>query len=127
MWDTRAMGRPLCAHRAGGGVWRLVWHPHSPSRLLAAAMHDGFHVLQCSFGPNAVMHLKFSIKIVYLYMSNDTLFIFTRIDQPKIEAEFAYRAHGSLAYGAAWCRGADVVATCSFYDHSLHVWPYLLS
>lgn len=35
--------------------------------------------------------------------------------------------HESLAYGVDWCgitsaQGEDVVASCSFYDHSLKVW-----
>lgn len=39
-----------------------------------------------------------------------------------------FDGHGSLAYGVDWgtrkTREAvkDIVASCSFYDHSLHVW-----
>ncbi|XP_028027962.1 diphthine methyltransferase isoform X1 [Bombyx mandarina] len=32
-----------------------------------------------------------------------------------------YLEHCSIAYGADWCHGRDLVATCSFYDRSLHL------
>jgi diphthamide biosynthesis protein 7 len=38
-----------------------------------------------------------------------------------------FQEHGSIAYGADWSmkldeRGESAVATCSFYDHLLHLW-----
>eukprot|EP00897_Mesotaenium_endlicherianum_P000219 jgi/Mesen1/10198/ME000766S09569 len=47
-WDARSMARPLaaCQVAAGGGVWRLRWHPHDPELLLAACMHNGFSILR---------------------------------------------------------------------------------
>ncbi|KAI9328763.1 WD40-repeat-containing domain protein [Zopfochytrium polystomum] len=103
IWDTRNMREPLLDHRTdGGGVWRLKWHPTDPTRLLTASMHSGFHVVQVDF------------------------------DAPSTRTETVYTdgKHGSLAYGADWSfapapppggRGR-LKGTCSFYDHSFHVW-----
>ena len=39
------MSKPLNDIDIGGGIWRLKWEPGSGNRLLAACMHNGFHVL----------------------------------------------------------------------------------
>lgn len=90
----------MASHDAGGGIWRLKWHSTRSERLLVAAMHDGFKVVD-----------------------------FAGLGGEAISAEIAARfdGHESLAYGADWCgatndQGEDVVASCSFYDHSLKVW-----
>lgn len=120
LWDARNMARPLVAaeRAAGGGVWRLKWHPADPHLLLAACMYGGFAVARCA----------------------------TAFD--SVEVVETYVAHGSIAYGADWFQGAQLpawaaeraaaaaggagrvedgcgrsmVATCSFYDKLLHVW-----
>ncbi|KND04073.1 uncharacterized protein SPPG_01515 [Spizellomyces punctatus DAOM BR117] len=107
IWDTRKMRTPLLEHHTGGGVWRLKWHPTDPGQLLAACMHNGFHILNV-----------------------DT-------DATRCETVCSYMEHTSLAYGADWCysnlkpkleetsvrkSAKDTLGTCSFYDHIFHVW-----
>ncbi|XP_070580514.1 diphthine methyltransferase-like [Ptychodera flava] len=106
IWDTRQMRNPLSTTSVGGGVWRVKWHPTHGNWLLAACMHNGFHVLDCT--------------------------TITDSAQPIIKS---YHGHESLAYGADWCqllkpnnsdktRPQNIVASCSFYDHTLHLWGW---
>ena len=97
------MARPVGRVEVGGGVWRLKWHPRKEGRLLAACMHNGFQVID---------------------FARDR-------DASSLHVVASYNEHKSLAYGADWSQvdwtdsraeGSGLVATCSFYDHQLHVW-----
>ncbi|KAJ1651318.1 Diphthine methyltransferase [Dispira simplex] len=109
LWDCRAMRTPLCETSVGGGVWRLKWHPHSPHRLLAAAMHSGAHVLN---------------------IGNDgSLADVASFQGAEMITSASFIEHQSMAYGADWCYGFDgrpetqsLIASCSFYDHALYLW-----
>ncbi|KAG7099218.1 hypothetical protein E1B28_001085 [Marasmius oreades] len=95
--DVRQPQTPLMEVDVGGGAWRVKWHPSHKNDLLVACMHDGFKVVH--------------------------------FDSDKYSAHVSkrYDDHESLAYGADWSfkpgnNGESVIASCSFYDHSLHLW-----
>lgn len=100
VWDVRAAARPVAVGEvpAGGGVWRLKWHPTDPQLLLAACMHGGFAVLRAEPSGGG-----------------------------GITVAERYPHQVTLAYGAGWCGevgadGTSVAATASFYDRLLHLW-----
>ncbi|KAL7748500.1 hypothetical protein RI367_006195 [Sorochytrium milnesiophthora] len=95
VWDTRAMRSPLHDISTGGGVWRLKWHPSADrgNTLMAACMYNGFHVFD--------------------------------VGQHNGEPACSYMEHKSIAYGVDWCydaRAPELLASCSFYDHTLRLW-----
>lgn len=80
----------------------MKWHATNPERLLVAGMHGGFKVVD--FEGLASGSVEKGGKL------------HTRFDE-----------HASLAYGVDWSGGQgedgkDVVASCSFYDHTVHIW-----
>ena len=111
VWDVRKMATPLKGKSLGGGVWRVKWNSVFPHLLAAACMHNHFCILS------------------------------THLDSAHpIEVVETYERHASLAYGIDWCRKSDgpssqnaatkegfdgrrfTLASCSFYDHSMHIW-----
>lgn len=100
------MTTPLKERSLGGGIWRIKWCPHTQHPTLAAA---------------ACMHNHFSVLDTHLDSA-----------QP-VQVVGRYEGHSSLCYGVDWHRGGGVnrgeedkhtftLASCSFYDHSMHLW-----
>ncbi|KIK71002.1 hypothetical protein GYMLUDRAFT_308715 [Collybiopsis luxurians FD-317 M1] len=111
LFDTRNPLKPVSQTSIiGGGAWRVKWHP-SPSRksdLLVACMHDGFKILQFD---------ELNTSEISSNLSPTT---FGNISQ-------RFDEHKSLAYGVDWSfapskNGKTAIASCSFYDHTLHLW-----
>jgi diphthamide biosynthesis protein 7 len=100
LFDRRKASTALSEVPVGGGVWRVKWNPHNSRKgdLLVACMQDGFKVLRY----DDEMH---SSQIIQ------------RFDE-----------HKSLAYGVDWSYqqpatdSRQIIGSCSFYDHLLHVW-----
>ena len=95
LFDTRRMREPISTISLGGGVWRLKWHPcaeHS-RLLLAACMHNGFHV---------VRHTDPTIEVVGSYYEHDSL---------------AYGADWCHSPAEPF-----LIGSCSFYDCAQHIW-----
>jgi diphthine methyl ester acylhydrolase len=114
LWDVRMPERPVMSTsaRCAGGAWRLEWHPRGAGLLLAASMQGGFEVIQLQEGAGGEERCDSGG---------------AKGQEPTgLEVVEAYAHQRTLAYGADWCRrqvgGADLVATCSFYDRLLHVW-----
>jgi diphthine methyl ester acylhydrolase len=103
LFDARKPLSPVAQADVGGGAWRVKWHPSATRNtdLLVACMHDGFKIVRFGLEP-----------------------IVDRCDIIK-----RYDAHESLAYGVDWsfATGGNtdsntMIASCSFYDHALHLW-----
>jgi len=102
---------PVTQADVGGGAWRVKWHP-SPSRkhdLLVACMHDGFKL----------------VKFRDVWDANQSLTAY----QENWKIAQTFDEHNSLAYGVDWSfaddtneAGKTIVASVSFYDHSLFLW-----
>ena len=98
LWDQRNLKHPLQDPLyVGGGVWRIKWNHTHPDFVALACMHGGCKV----------------------------------VDVKRNEIVTCYNGHGSVAYGIDWYTVTDmgmgydssmILASCSFYDHSLHLW-----
>ena len=106
VWDIRNLTSPLKEGNLGGGIWRIKWCPLNPDLAAAACMHNHFQVIRGNL----------------------------RTGEP-LKVLSSYCEHKSLAYGVDWCQVKPAavgehkdspltLASCSFYDHSLHIWNY---
>ncbi|XP_034027188.1 diphthine methyltransferase [Thalassophryne amazonica] len=173
LWDGRNMQRPLSESPLGGGVWRLKWHPTHQHLLLAACMHNDFHILHCqqnlegSGGPcpivaSYILHNSLAYGADWSHLSleeppprspptaepkeslaetrghlriqyeSPTGSFDTSMedDAGRYIPERVTAPSTSSAAGAALGVSGDdpslscLLASCSFYDHMLHVWRW---
>lgn len=122
LWDRRKALRPVLVHErdVGGGVWRIKWRQPDDAAAVAAGGAGGLLALACMHGGAAVWRLD---------GDGDGV--------GALEEVASYRGHQSMAYGIDWCecrglaaggqedestRRQLLLASCSFYDHALHLW-----
>ncbi|TRY68594.1 hypothetical protein TCAL_06933 [Tigriopus californicus] len=94
-WDSRNMKQSRDSLNLGGGVWRIKQKATLADIYVTACMSNGFALVQ---------QIESQLKV---------------LDR--------YEEHTSLAYGVDFQVGptsADLLATCSFYDHSLKLWTW---
>ncbi|KAF7199584.1 diphthine methyltransferase isoform X2 [Nothobranchius furzeri] len=174
LWDSRNMQQPLSESQVGGGVWRLKWHPTQQHLLLAACMHNGFHILHCQqvlegggggscpVVASYILHNSLAYGADWSSLSledpsphssstaepEESLAETTGHFQIQYESPTAsfdtsleddagryipegITAPSSSNYPAATSDSEEVtpllsslLASCSFYDHMLHVWRW---
>ncbi|KAJ1619838.1 WD40-repeat-containing domain protein [Pavlovales sp. CCMP2436] len=102
IFDLRMPQREIASIGLGGGTWCARWHPFVPGAIVAACMHNGFQLARASSDHSKLEHLG-------------------PCSAPDVGE--------SLGYGADWSHehAADpgvplLGATCSFYNHTLHLW-----
>jgi len=100
LWDKRNMKSPLSDTNLGGGVWRIKWDLQTTRYILAACMHNGFHIVDCLVDANP--------HIVASYNEHSSL---------------AYGADWKCSTKNE-SDTARVVVSCSFYDHLLNIWEW---
>ncbi|XP_067377903.1 diphthine methyltransferase isoform X1 [Channa argus] len=173
LWDGRNMRQPLSESAMGGGVWRLKWHPTHQHLLLAACMHNDFHILNCQqvlegsggacpVAASYILHnsLAYGADWSQLSLGKPASCTPTAAEPKGIDTES--RGHLRIQYespttsfdtsleddaggyipeciavaptpptaGEALNPEADspslscLLASCSFYDHMLHVWRW---
>lgn len=149
LWDMRRMAAPLWHGECGGGVWRLKFHPlpehkvrdcssadvHAPhNRSTLAPLCSTFSLPRaCVVAFTCGAAVQPGVRRAALPSAHAGAAACYRscchhADEAERIAWYGGHEAEQLAYGADWAwwaegrAGQHLVCTCSFYDHSCHVW-----
>ncbi len=128
LFDTRSMKVPLRTIPVGGGVWRTKWNPSKERKgeLVLACMHGGFRTIKLDDEFLAGGEIVGGWAQESVAPLGDEK---SGVDKGQgWETTAVFDKHESIAYGVDWSRaatdehGRGVIASCSFYDHSMMLW-----
>ena len=134
------MTTPLKDKPLGGGVWRIKWHPAHPSLAATACMHNHFNVLDT--------HLESArhVEVVKCYEGHESLAYGVDWCREGVNGDSGRGGRGMSGCedgetsgredrgmrgredggisgrGEVGCKRVFTLASCSFYDHSMHLW-----
>ena len=121
------MARPLKELSLGGGVWRIKWHPRRADLIAAACTHGGCCVL------DAQSTSGWDMELWSCYKEHGSLAY--GVDWSRLEVPAKDRTVGGGENTTKHTLENDysqdcsklsendyLLASCSFYDHSLHFW-----
>ena len=123
IWDSRNMTAPLRkVSIEDGGIWRIKWHPSDPNLLLAACTRAGAAVFDftVSLSMPSVAWYKEHQSLVYgvdwrresTTETDEMLSQFSGMNMSNVSKQTEYGNKISNYQ----------IASCSFYDKSLHIW-----
>lgn len=128
IWDTRMAEKPIAEKvlELGGGVWKLKWNPHDKNFLAAACMHNGFMIVKMlGDEPLVAMEYKKHESLAYGvdWFKGALTSIGTKPMLDVVEEDLTsnFGEQKDLPVEGAR-RFSALLASCSFYDRSLHAW-----
>lgn len=140
LWDLRMLEKPKLekALGLGGGVWKLKWNPFDKRLLVAACMHNGFVIVKVQ---------EDNISIDMEYKEHKSLaYGADWFKAPAMSMSTSAADHSVANFNDSTSRSTNeqsiadrslnefamenggyshfLLATCSFYDRSLHIWKH---
>ena len=126
IWDSRNMTAPLTKVLIeDGGIWRLKWHPSDPNLLLAACTRAGAAVFDFTVSlsmPNVTWYREHQSLVYGVDWRRRYPHMDTQADQ--MLSQFSGMRMSDVSEQME-CREKIrnyQIASCSFYDNSLHLW-----
>ncbi|XP_063444635.1 diphthine methyltransferase-like [Mytilus trossulus] len=118
IWDTRNMRSPIAETNLRGGVWRIKWDSQKSDYIITATMYNGFHVVDAS---------EFSdgkLSVVCHYDKQESIGYGADICyKHSVDSE----RHDTMMGDNSTINFNRTIATCSFYNHVLHLWNFSTS